>query len=426
MNQKEILLMIYKKRIIDEILNETLSYRGGVLIEGPKWSGKTTSARQIAKSCITMTESEPTEIYLSGNYKQILQGPVPHLIDEWQLAPRIWDEVRNEIDRRSLFGQFILTGSSVSPDREKIKHTGTGRISRIIMRTMSLYESEDSSGEVSLKSLFDNPDEISGTSDIDIDRLAFLVSRGGWPGSLAMSDRYALKSAEDLYNSTVNSDIVREGKLKRDPEKVKNLMRSYARNQGSQASNGVLAGDIVSGQSVDPDTVASYVNALENIFVVENMPAWNPNLRSRTAVRTSPTRYYSDSSFAVQALGTGPEGLIKDLRTFGFIFEAMCIRDLRIYSEALDGSVYHYRDKSNLECDAVIVLRDGRYGLIEIKLGGEERIEEGAESLKKLREKIDTDTMNTPSFLMVLTGTTKYAYRRRDGVYVVPAGCLKN
>lgn len=418
--------MIYKKRIIDEILDETLSYRGGVLIEGPKWSGKTTSARQIAKSCITMTESESTEIYLSGNYKQILHGATPHLIDEWQLAPRIWDEVRNEIDRRSLFGQFILTGSSVSPDREKIKHSGTGRISRIIMRTMSLYESEDSSGEVSLKSLFDNPDEISGTSVIDIDRLAFLVSRGGWPGSLSMNDRYALKSAEDLYNSTVNSDIVREGKFKRDPEKVKNLMRSYARNQGSQASNGVLAGDIVSGQSVDPDTVASYVNALENIFVVENMPAWNPNLRSRTAVRTSPTRYYSDPSFAVQALGTGPEGLIKDLRTFGFIFEAMCIRDLRIYSEALDGSVYHYRDKSNLECDAVIVLKDGRYGLIEIKLGGEERIEEGAESLKKLREKIDTDTMNTPSFLMVLTGTTKYAYRRRDGVYVVPAGCLKN
>ncbi len=418
--------MEYRKRVIDEILKDTLSYRGGVLIEGLKWCGKTTSAKQIARSSILMSESEPSEIYRSGNIKPILQGSVPRLVDEWQLAPRLWDEVRNEIDRRSLFGQFILTGSSVSPNREKIMHTGTGRISRLLMRTMSLYESEDSNGEVSLGAMFDGEGEISGSSDMDIDRLAFLVSKGGWPGALDLNDRQALKSAHDLYKQTINSDIVREGKIKRDAEKVDNFMRSYARHQGTQATNAVLSEDIVSGKAIDSDTAAAYTNALENIFVVENLPAWNPNLRNRTAIRTSPTRYFSDPSFAVEALGTGPSGLLKDLRTFGFIFETMCIRDLRVYADALDGRVFHYRDKSNLECDAVIVLRDSRYALIEIKLGGEERIEEGACNLKKLQKQLDTDRMNTPSFMMVLTGITKYAYRRRDGVYVVPVGCLKN
>ncbi len=418
--------MEYRKRIIDEILKDTLSYRGGVLIEGLKWCGKTTSAKQIAASSILMSESEPFEVYLNGNMKPILQGSVPRLIDEWQLAPRLWDEARNEIDRRSLFGQFILTGSSVSPDCEKIMHTGTGRIFRLLMRTMSLYESEDSNGDVSLGAMFDGQVEISGSSDIDIDRLAFLVSKGGWPGALALNDRQALKSTEDLYKQTINDDIVREGKIKRDAEKVDNFMRSYARHQGTQATNTVLAEDIVSGKAIDPDTAAAYTNALENIFVVENLPAWNPNLRSRTAVRTSPTRYFSDPSFAVEALGTGPSGLLKDLHTFGFIFETMCIRDLRIYADALDGRVFHYRDKSNLECDAVIVLRDGRYALIEIKLGGEERIEEGACNLKRLQKQLDTDRMNTPSFMMVLTGITRYAYRRRDGIYVVPVGCLRN
>ena len=418
--------MEYKKRILDDILKDTLSYRGAVLLEGAKWSGKTTSASQIASSIVRMSDDEPFENYINGNTGPLLEGATPRLIDEWQLAPRLWDKVRNEVDRRSQFGQFILTGSSVSADRNKIKHTGTGRISRILMRTMSLYESEDSNGKVSLSSLFDGQDDISATNDIDTDRLAFLCSRGGWPESLMMSERHALKSAEDLYKTTINSDIVREGKMARNAEKVDSFMRSYARNQGTQATNAVLAGDMVSGNPIDPDTVASYINALENIFIVENMPAWNPNLRSKTAVRTSPTRYFSDPSIAVQALGAGPAALIKDARTFGFIFETMCMRDLRVYADALDGKVYHYRDKTELECDAVIVLRDGRYGLVEIKLGGETRIEEGANNLKKLKDRLDTDTMNSPSFLMVLTGTTKYAYKRTDGVFVVPLGCLRN
>lgn len=418
--------MEYKKRILDDILKDTLSYRGAVLIEGPKWAGKTTCASQISSSIIKMSDDEPYENYINGNIQPLLEGKTPRLIDEWQIAPRLWDKVRNEVDRRSLFGQFILTGSSVSADYDKIKHTGTGRISRILMRTMSLYESEDSNGSVSLLSLFDTQDEVSGTSYIDIDRLAFLCCRGGWPESLAMTEAHALKSAEDLYNTTINSDIVREGKIARNAEKVSSFMRSYARNQGTQATNAVLASDMVSGNAVDPDTVASYINALENIFIVENMPAWNPNLRSKTAIRTSPTRYYSDPSIAVEALGAGPAALIKDIRTFGFIFETMCIRDLRVYADAIGGKVYHYRDKTELECDAVITLRDGRYGLIEIKLGGETRIEEGVSTLKKLSNRIDSDTMGSPSFLMVLTGTTKYAYRRKDGVYVVPVGCLKN
>lgn len=418
--------MEYKKRLIDETIKDTLSFRGAVLIEGPKWSGKTTSAKQIAMSNTSMSDDDSQENYLNKNFSVILNGDTPRLIDEWQLAPELWDKVRDEVDKRSLFGQFILTGSSVSADRDKIKHTGTGRISRLLMRTMSLYESEDSSGEVSLGALFDGQNEISGTNKIDIDRLSFLCCRGGWPGALVMTDRQALKSAEDLYNATINSDIVREGKIARNAEKVGNFMRSYARNLGTQASNDVLASDVVSGKPIDSDTAASYINALENIFIVENMPAWNPNLRSRTAVRTSPTRYFSDPSIAVQALGAGPAALVKDTRTLGFIFETMCIRDLRVYADAIDGKVYHYRDKTDLECDAVVVLRDGRYGLIEIKLGGGSRVEEGAENLKKLRDRLDTRVMNEPSFLMVLTGIPKYAYRRLDGVFVVPLGCLRN
>lgn len=293
---------------------------------------------------------------------------------------------------------------------------------------MSLFESGDSTGEVSLKDLFDGMTDIDGYSGLDIDRLAFLVCRGGWPQAVDMRDEIALDQAVDYYDAVVHSDINRTDNVHKNPERVRRLMRSYARNQGGQIPNTVLAQDIAANDEtpINEKTVASYVNALRKIFVVEDMPAWNPNLRSKTAIRSSDTRYYVDPSIAAAALGIGPNDLVNDLKTFGFLFETLCIRDLRVFADALNGTVYHYRDKDGQECDAVIHLRNGKYGLIEIKLGGDKLIEEGAKSLKTMAEKIDTDKMNAPSFLMVLVGVGDYAYRRHDGVFVVPIGCLKN
>ncbi len=350
------------------------------------------------------------------------------MIDEWQLAPKLWDAIRFEVDHRSELGQFVLTGSAVPADSREITHTGTGRFSWLTMRPMSLYESGDSTGEVSLKELFDGTSRIDGSSRLDIDRLAFLVCRGGWPRAVDMRDEIALDQARDYFDAVVKSDINRADNVMKNPERVKRLMRSYARVQGCQVPNTVLAQDIGpdTGISMNEETVASYVNALRRIFVVEDMTAWNPNLRSKTAIRSSDTRYFVDPSIAAASLGIGPEDLINDLKTFGFLFETLCIRDLRVYTDSLDGNVYHYRDKDGLECDAVIHLRNGRYGLVEIKLGGERLINEGAENLKEMLRKIDTAVMKEPSFLMVLTGTGDWAYRRQDGVYVVPVGSLKN
>ena len=295
------------------------------------------------------------------------------------------------------------------------------------MRPMSLFESEESTGEVSLTDLFDKVSEIDGESKLNIDRLAFIVCRGGWPKSIDMRDEIALEQAIDYLDAVINFDINRVDNVKKNPERVLKLMRSYARNQGSQVPNTVLAKDInINDENVITDeTVASYLNALRKIYVVEDMTAWNPNLRSKTAIRTSDTRYYVDPSIAAAALGIGPNDLINDLKTFGYLFETLCVRDLRIYADSLNGKVYHYRDKDGQECDAVVHLRNGKYGLIEIKLGGDKLIEDGANSLKSLAAKIDTEKMNKPSFLMVLIGLGEYAYRRYDGVFVVPIGCLK-
>ena len=322
----------------------------------------------------------------------------------------------------------MLTGSAVPPDTKEITHSGTGRFTWLTMRPMSLFESGESTGEVSLNALFSQPEELDGESRLDIDRLAFLVCRGGWPQAVGMRDEIALDQAIDYYDAVVHADINRVDNVKKDPERVKRLMRSYARNQGSQVPNTVIAQDIAANNEAafDAETVAAYLNALRKIFVVEDMPAWNPNLRSKTAIRSSNTRYYIDPSIAAAALGIGPQDLISDLKTFSFLFETMCVRDLRIFADALNGEVYHYRDKEGLECDAVVHLRNGSYGLVEIKLGGDRLIEEGSANLKTLAEKIDTDKMKKPSFLMVLTGTGNYAYRRPDGVYVVPLGCLKD
>lgn len=421
----------YRKRIADDILKRKLEGKGAVLIEGPKWCGKTTTAEQIAVSVLYMDDPEKKSQNITMaelNPKRLLKGASPRLIDEWQLAPKLWDAIRFEVDHRAELGQFILTGSAVPPDTKEIAHSGTGRFTWLTMRTMSLYESGESTGEVSLKELFSTPEMIDGESNIDIERLAFLVCRGGWPQSIDMRDEIALDQAVDYYDAVVNSDINRADNINKNPERVKRLMRSYARNQGSQAPNTVLANDISAndGTTIDDETVASYVNALKKIFVVEDMPAWNPNLRSKTAIRTSDTRYYTDPSIAAAALGIGPQDLIADLKTFGFLFESLCVRDLRVFADALSGTVYHYRDKDGLECDAVIHLRNGNYGLIEIKLGGDTLIEEGAKTLTTLAQKIDTEKMKVPAFLMVLVGIGDYAYRRSDGIYVVPIGCLRN
>lgn len=421
----------YRKRIADDILKRKLEGKGAVLIEGPKWCGKTTTAEQLAASILYMDAPEKREqnITMSElNPQRLLKGAIPRLIDEWQLAPKLWDAIRFEVDHRRELGQFVLTGSAVPVDTREITHSGTGRFTWLTMRPMSLYESGDSTGEVSLKDLFDGASDIDGDSNLSIDRLAFLVCRGGWPQAVDMREEIALDQAVDYYDAVVRSDINRADNVQKNPERVRRLMRSYARNQGSQIPYTVLAQDIAANDEtpISEETVASYVNALRKIFVVEDMPAWNPNLRSKTAIRSSDTRYYIDPSIAAAALGIGPGDLINDLKTFGFLFETLCVRDLRVFTDSLNGGVYHYRDKDGQECNAVVHLRNGRYGLIEIKLGGDRLIEEGVRSLKSMETKIDKDKMNAPSFLMVLTGIGDYAYRRHDGVYVIPIGCLKN
>ena len=427
----------------DRLLAEKLEAFGAVLIEGPKYCGKTTLATQQAGSILSMADTDTLGQNLAlarTNISRLLAGETPRLIDEWQIAPQFWDAVRNEVDKRNEDGQFMLTGSAVPPkpkkdengniiEEENIHHTGTGRISRLRLRTMSLWESEDSTGDVSLEELFINPDTVDGVSNIDLDRLAYLTCRGGWPKAvLKKSEKAALAQAFDYYDSVVSNDIKRVDDIDRDEELTKRIMRSYARNQGTQATVGTILADIKSNgdERMSDSTVYSYIKALKEIFVIEDSIAWNPNLRSKTAIRTSDTRYFIDPSIATAALGMGPKDLINDMETFGFIFETLAIRDLRVYADALDGKVYHYRDKNNLECDAVIHLRNGSYGLVEVKIGGAELIKEGAESLKTLSSKIDSTRMKTPSFMMVLTGIGKFAYKRpEDGVLVVPIGCLK-
>ena len=421
----------YRNRVVDSILQEKLEGKGAVLIEGPKWCGKTTTAEQIAKSVLYMDDPQSKEQNVNMaalNPKRLLSGETPRLIDEWQIAPKLWDAIRFEVDHRDDLGQFVITGSAVPPDTKEITHSGTGRFSWLMMRPMSLYESGESTGEVSLSRLFEDKGEVDGESKLDLERIAFLICRGGWPRSIDMRDKIALNQAIDYYDAVVHSDINRADGVEKNPERVKRLMRSLARNQGQQIANTAIAADIVINDesTINQETVAGYISALKKIFVVEDMPAWNPNLRSKSAIRTSDTRYFVDASIAAAALGIGPNDLINDLNTMGFLFETMCVRDLRVYAEALGGSVYHFRNKAGLECDAVVHLRNGSYGLIEIKLGGEKLIREGVETLTSLTESIDTSKMKEPAFRMILTAADQYAYRREDGICIVPVGCLKD
>lgn len=429
---KNYVSMEYKNRIADKLLRDKLEAMGAVLIEGPKACGKTTTAEQQAKSIIYMDDPVKQEQYkqmAQTNIRFLLEGETPRLIDEWQHVPQFWDAIRFEVDHRDDDGQFMLTGSAVPADMKEIHHTGTGRYGWLTMRPMSLWESGESTGEVSLSDLFLTPDRIGALNKLTLPMLAFAACRGGWPKSLQKkTEKAALSQVTEYYKAITNSDISRVDNVKRDEERAKRIMRSYARHQGSQASIATILADISTNDTgnISDETVGAYLTALRKIFVIEDMPAWNPNLRSKTAVRTSDTRYYVYPSLGVAALGLGPNDLVNDLNTFGLFFETMCIRDLRVYADALDGSVYHYRDKNGLECDAVVHLRNGAYGLIEIKLGGEKLIEDGAKTLTALTNIIDTSRMKAPAFCMVLTGVGDFAYRRTDGVYVVPIGCLKD
>ena len=423
--------MLYKKRIADTLLKEQLEAAGAVLIQGPKWCGKTTTAEQIAGSKIYMNAPDRQNEFrmlVDTNIQRLLGGEPPRLIDEWQLYPKLWDAVRYEVDHREVRqGQFVLTGSAVPVQTDLIRHTGTGRFAWLKMRTMSLWESGESNGGVSLGGLFKGlPPDADADAD-SIDELSRLVCRGGWPESVGKKEKAALRQAYNYTDAIAESDISRVDGVRRDAAFARRLLRSYARHQGAAVPISQLYADINSneGNSLSEATIEGYLRVLRQIFVIEDMPAWNPNLRSRSAIRMSETRYFTDPSIAVAALGIGPDDLLNDVSTFGLLFETMAVRDLRVFAESLDGSLFHFRDRTGLECDAVVHLRNGSYGLIEIKLGGEHLINEGAASLKKLASLVDTSKMPEPSFMMVLTGVGKYAYRRPDGVDVVPIRCLK-
>lgn len=418
---------------MDTLLEKKLQAKGAVLIEGPKWCGKTTTAEEIAASKIMLSKPDIKEHFkslLEIDTDAALAGEAPMLIDEWQTVPKLWDAVRYTVDHRHKMGQFILTGSAV-PDKEAEKereHSGTGRFAWLTMRPMTLFESGESNGTVSLGDLFSTPEKILQKNGLKLTDIAFLICRGGWPTAVGLPEEAALEQAFDYYDAVTKEDITKVDGVKRASGRVQRLMRAYARHQGTQASVATLKEDLKNNDTtaLDEDTITSYLDALRKIFVVEDMPAWNPNLRSKTAIRTTDTRYFVDPSIATAALGLGPADLMNDLNTMGFFFEAMCVRDLRVFAEALNGKVYHYRDKTGLECDAVIHLRNGQYGLIEIKLGGDSLIKEGAQTLTALANQIDTTRMKSPAFKMILTATGEYAYRRpEDGIYIVPIGCLK-
>lgn len=423
----------YRQRIVDTLLQKKLTAKGAALIEGPKWCGKTTTAEEFSATKIMLARPDVKSSFkslLEIDIDAALDGETPVLIDEWQTVPKLWDAVRYMVDHRHKTGQFILTGSAV-PDKEaekEIEHSGTGRFAWLTMRPMTIFESGESNGKVSLGQLFVSNDKILVKNALSLQDIAFLICRGGWPAAVGLPKEVALEQAFDYYDAVTKEDIIRVDGVKRASERVQRLMRAYARHQGTQATIATLKEDLRNNDSdkIDDGTISSYLEALRKIFVVEDMPAWNPNLRSKTAIRTTDTRYFVDPSIATAALGLGPGDLINDLNTMGLMFETMCVRDLRVYAEAINGNVYHYRDKSGLECDAVVHLRNGDYGLVEIKLGGETLINEGARTLNALSSQIDTDRMKAPAFMMILTAVGEYAYRRTDGVLVVPIGCLRD
>lgn len=417
----------YKYRVCDEILLKKLRTSGAVLITGPKWCGKTWTALNVSNSVLYMHDTDKRESYMKLAQtmpSMLLRGDKPRLIDEWQMAPVLWDTIRYAVDKDPQKGQFILTGSVIVDD-EETEHTGTGRISRLKMRPMSLFESGESNGTVSLKSLFDGCVDIESISNLTIEDLAYAICRGGWPATLNMDKNDALDVVFDYYDAVTERDASSVDKSKKDPDRMRSIMRSLARNISTMTTDRTIMSDVKANDiSLTDKTLEIYLRALRKLFVIEDVKAWQPSLRSKTGIRTSDKRQFVDPSIAVAALGISPDAIIEDFKYFGFLFESLCTRDLRVYSETMRGSIRHYHDNSNLEADLIITLSDGRWAAIEVKLGSRE-IEEGAENLKKIAANIDTNKFPPPSFLMVLTGG-EFAYRRNDGVFVVPIGCLRD
>lgn len=417
----------YKPRIADSMLKERLEYAGAVLIEGPKWCGKTMTASQQAKSILDMQDEDNSDKYIKAADAQpslLLDGDTPRLIDEWQMAPNLWNAVRHRVDKNSAPGQYILTGSYV-PAKNQDRHSGAGRFSRLIMRPMTLFESGISTGTISIKDLFEGTADVSGMSDLKIGDLAVALVKGGWPMYINQNERICMLAIKDYLNTIAETDITRVNGIRRDPANVKLLMRSLARNVSSTASVSTIKKDMASDtDTISERTVTSYISELRHLYIIEDVPAWNPSVRSKTSIRTAPKRNFVDPSLAVSALHMSSDMLMKDFNTFGLLFESLCVRDLRVYSQPIYGEVSHYRDSYDNEIDLVIALDDGRWAAAEVKMGDSE-IEKATVNLKKLRDTVDTAKMNEPSFLMVLTATGP-AYVREDGIFVIPIGCLRD
>ena len=416
----------YLPRVADAILQEKLKSAGAVQLKGPKWCGKTSTAERAAKSMLFMQDPDegPNLIALANTKPSLLlEGETPRLIDEWQVAPQLWDAVRYYIDRNKKRGQFILTGSSTPKDETKPQHSGVGRITRMKMRTMSLFETGESSGAISLKALFEGQDEVAALANFDINDIAFAICRGGWPAAVTeLNQKIALQMARDYIDELIESDIEQMDDKTRNKTWMRHLLRSYARNISSEANFSTIAADM-SGEELSRTTINDYIDVLTRACVIEDISAWSVRLRSKTAIRTTPTRHFCDPSIAAALMGATPEKLLGDFNTFGLLFESLCVHDLRVYMDALEGEVFHYRDKTSLEADAVLELKNGKWALIEVKLGSL-AFDEAAKHLIKLAKKIDDKVQGKPSFLMVLTGTNA-AYTRKDGVHIVPLACLK-
>ena len=419
--------MKYIPRIVDTEISELMEIMGAVLIEGCKWCGKSTTGLHHAKSFIEFQNPDKKQEYDEIKNTQpslFLKGDKPRMFDEWQMYPIVWDSIRTDVDHSSKKGQYILTGSA-KPSEGEVMHTGTGRISRVLMRPMSLFESGESTGEVSFRDIIDGKD-ISGVSKLSLEDLASIIVRGGWPASLEVKSDAKYRFAKEYVKSLVHEEVKMVDGVERNPEKMQNVLRSLARNISTQVSHSTIETDVKNtfDDEISRPTLNDYLNTLEKLFVIENMNATNLNFRSKYALRTKPKKYFVDPSIATAILEMKPNDLINDLNTFGFMFESLCMRDLKIYTSSFNGDITFYRDEKEFEVDAILRTSSGKWGAIEIKLGAG-YVDEAAQNLLKFKERVDTKKCGEPSFLMVLTGT-KYSYKRPDGVYVVSIGCLKN